>query len=80
MVISCRTAVLQNNSQWLFLDILKNATRSIFQFVIRITNSKCPNKRILILILTDSVIIHIRYIIYTVLLHTEAIQKDVEYA
>ena len=33
LVISCQTAVLQNNSQCLLLNILINATRDIFPFV-----------------------------------------------
>ena len=33
LVMYCRTAVLQNNSQCLLLIILINATRDIFQFV-----------------------------------------------
>ena len=33
MVISCRTAVLQKNSQYLLLNILINARRDTFQFV-----------------------------------------------
>ena len=41
LVIFCRTAILQNNSQCLLLNILTNATRDIFQFV---RNENTKNK------------------------------------
>ena len=41
----CRTAVLQNNSQCLLVNILINATRDIFQFV-RNENTQNEHARI----------------------------------
>ena len=35
LVISCRTAISQNNSQCLFLDVLTDVARDIFQFLRR---------------------------------------------
>ena len=41
LVIFCRTAFLQNNSQWLLLDILINATRDI----IRLSNVRKSKRK-----------------------------------
>ena len=35
LVISCHTAISQNNSQCLFLDVLTDVARDIFQFLRR---------------------------------------------
>ena len=47
LVTSCRTAVSQNNSQCLLLNILRNATRDIFQYVRKenIKNEHARTKR-----------------------------------
>ena len=46
LVISCRTALLQNYSQYLLLNVVINATRDIFENTKKITRTESNEKKI----------------------------------